>query len=149
MQVLFVLSTFLLLAQSQVPKGVCWVEVGFKAEYGSADQVRDLQRHTKNTSCDLFGLAWRIKPIPDRQSLLLWDAKQRVLFRVHIEGKAASATVRWEKWTGATKEGILADDPSDGFDLASYLEGRGKVGMSSAATGFVRKHAPGRFDAAL
>jgi hypothetical protein len=149
MQVLSILFAVSLLAQSQVPKGVCWVEVGLKADYGSSDQVRDLQRHTKNTSCDLFGLAWRIRPIPDRQSLLFWDAKQQVLFRVHIEGKEASTAVRWEKWTGATKERILADDPSDGFDLASYLEGRGKAGMSPAATSFVRKRAPGRFDAAL
>jgi hypothetical protein len=149
MQLSIVLFAFSLLAQIQTSKAVCWIEVGARAEYGSTDQVRDLQRHVKSSSCDLLGLAWRIKPIPERESLLLWDAKQQTLFRVHVDGRGASAVVRWEKWTGAAKEKILADNPSDGFDLASYLEGRGKVGMSPAAISFVRKQAPGRFDAAL
>lgn len=141
-------ALWLLIQQPQGLKAACWVEVGLKAEYGSGDQIRDLQRYIRSTSCDLFGMAWRIRPIPARQSLLLWDAKLQVLFRVHVEGMVASA-VQWEKWTGATKERVLADDPADGFDLASYVDGRGKVGMSSEAATFVRKQAPKRFDSAF
>jgi hypothetical protein len=149
MQVSLMLFALSLPIQSQDAKAVCWLEVGLRAEYGSADQVRDLQRYAKTSSCDVFGLAWRIQPIPERNSLLLWDVKHQVLFRVHVEGKGPAAAVRWEKWTGAARERILADDPADGFDLASYLEGRGKVGVSSTATSFVRKQAPGKFDAAF
>jgi hypothetical protein len=78
--------------------------------------------------------------------MLLWDAKQQLVFRVHIEG---GSDARWERWTGAARERVLADDSSDGFDLASYVEGLGRVGMSTNATAFVRKHASGRFDRAL
>ena len=81
----------------------------------------------------------------DGQSLLLWDAKQQHLFRVHLEKGLA----RWEKWTGATQKSILADDPSDGIDLASYSDGKGRAGVSAAAAAFVKKNAPGRFDAGL
>jgi hypothetical protein len=139
------LMTALLLFQPRSTGAVCWVDVGAKAEYTSGDQVRELQRQAKSKSCDVLALAWRVKPIPARQSMLLWDAKQQSLYRVHVEGSAS----HWEKWSGATKDRILLDDPSDGFDLPSYSEGRGRVGLTSSAVAFVHKHAPKKFDPAL
>jgi hypothetical protein len=119
--------------------------VGTKEDYSSSDQLRDLQRRIKGGRCDVIALAWRLKFLPGRQSLLLWDANDEVLVRVHVEGSGA----RWEKWGVANKARILADDPSDGFNLSPYTEGRGPKFVSQGMAGFVRKHSGGTFDSGL
>lgn len=123
----------------------CWTNVETRMAYSSSDQVRDLQQRVKNNSCAFVAMAWSTKAAPQQQSVLLWDPKEHLIFRIHVE----RGTARWEKWTGATKERILADDPADGLDQASYSDGTGRAGLSAAAVAFIKKHAPRRFDAGL
>jgi hypothetical protein len=106
----FLILALFVAMQSRRAAPACWTNVETRVTYGSSDQLRDLQRRVKSTSCHFIALAWTTKAIPTEQSLLLWEAKQQLLFRIHVEKGHA----RWEKWTGATREGILADDPSDG-----------------------------------
>lgn len=143
---LLILATLAGLPHHPAPPDACWKDVGLKAEYGSADQLRDLQQFARSgRSCDFYAITWRIRPMPDRRSVLIWDLNRQQLVRIHIE----SHRPRWERWTGATRRAVLADDPGDGYDYASYTSGSGSAGVSSGARSFVRSGAGSRFDAGL
>jgi hypothetical protein len=122
----------------------CWSSLGDRPAYIPSDQVRDLQTRLKAGGCDVIGVAWSTKT-PPQQSLILWDGKQEMLWRVTVEKQA----VRWEKWAGASRQRMLADDPADGFTLGARSQGKGRATISPAAGGFVKQRAPGTFDAAL
>ena len=119
--------------------------MGLKQMYGSYEQLQELQRLVESTGCPQLAITWRVQFLPNRRSLLLWDTERQTLVRIHVEGSTAS----WELWTGATKAAILADDPDDGFDYASYRDGRGKVPLSDAAKAFVREQDAKTFAPAL
>lgn len=143
-------STLLILALLGVPRHApataCWKDAGRQAEYGSADQIRDLQQFARsNTSCAFFAITWRIRPLPNRRSLVVWDLDGQRLVRIHIEG----GQPRWERWTGVTRRAVIADDPDDGYDYTSYTSGRGPAGLPAAAKRFVRSNARAVFDAGL
>jgi hypothetical protein len=131
-------------SRAQQGKPVCWVDGGLKADFGSENQLRELQRYAKSGTCEVFAMTWRIKMLPQRQSLMLWDLKKQALYRIHVDAGA-----RWERWSGATKAAILADDASDGLDLPSYSDGQGKTDASPEAAAFVKSHAPKKFDTAF
>jgi hypothetical protein len=140
------------LAGTPWQSSACWQNKGQRELYGSYEQVIDLQNSVKATKCALLALSWRIV-MPGggtRRSFLLWDSAAQTLARVHIEsGGPQGRDVYWDKWTGATREQILADDPSDGFDLGRYSTGRGRVVLSSKQRAFVRRNAGNRFDVAM
>jgi len=115
-------------------------------QYGSFDQIRDLQQFARsNTSCAFFAITWRIRPLPNQRSLVIWDLNRQRLVRIHIDDGHA----RWERWTGATRRAVIADDPGDGYDYASYTNGSGPAGLSRAARTFVHSNARGVFDIGL
>jgi len=139
------LAALVLAAQTHgAAPSVCWASLGPRAEYAASDQLRDLQARLKSGGCDAIGAAWSTKA-PVQQNLILWDGKQETLWRVTVEKQA----VRWEKWAGATRERVLADNPADGFTLGGRTSGTGRAAISPAAGGFVKQQAPGTFDAAL
>ena len=122
----------------------CWSSLGSRPAYSASDQVRDFQTRLKAGGCDVIGVAWSTTT-PAQQGLILWEGKQEILWRVTVEKQ----TVRWEKWAGASRQRILADNPADGFTLGVRSQGRGRATITPAAGGFVKQHAPGTFDAAL
>jgi hypothetical protein len=139
-----------LIAQSSVEPARCWTSVSGRPQYTAADQVRDLQSLVKAGGCDVVGLAWTsaapaAPAAPAQHLVVLWDAKEQILWRLKMEGQSP----RWEKWSGASKERILADNPADGFTLGTFSQGKGRAAMTTSAGGFVKQHAPGTFDAAL
>ena len=142
---LLVLAAALFAGQPAVKPASCWTTLEPRAEYAAAQQVRDLQARVKAGACDVIGTAWTSKATAAPHNLILWDGKQQTLWRVTVDRQA----VRWEKWTGASRERILVDDPGDGFTLGAYSQGKGRATISPSAGGFVKQHAPARFDPAL
>lgn len=133
-----------LIGQSSANPGRCWTSLSSRPQYAAPDQVRDLQGRVKAGGCEVIGLAWT-SAAPVQHLLLLWDAKEQTLWRLKIEGQSS----RWEKWSGASRERILADNAADGFTLGTSSQGKGRAAMTISAGRFVTQHAPGTFDAAL
>lgn len=134
-----------LIGQAHDAPGSCWTKIAARPEYSAADQVRDLQSRLKTSGCDVVGLTWATTAKPPQESVLLWESKPQTLWRLTMDARGP----RWEKWIGATKERILADNPADGFTLGAYTEGKGRAATSLPAGGFVKQHAPGTFDPVL
>jgi hypothetical protein len=141
--VLAVLIAVAIIGQANAAPDACWTKLPSRPQFTAADQVRNLQAHIKSAACDVVGLAWTTSPT--QQGLLLWEAKPQTLWRVTMDGQAA----RWEKWAGASKARLLADNPADGFTLGASSQGKGRAATSTSAGGFVKQHAPGTFDAVL
>jgi hypothetical protein len=141
--VLAVLIAVAIIGQANAAPDACWTKLPSRPQFTAADQVRNLQAHIKSAACDVVGLAWTTSPT--QQGLLLWEAKPQTLWRLTMDGPAA----RWEKWAGASRARLLADNPADGFTLGVYTQGKGRAEISPSAGGFVKQHAPGTFDAAL
>jgi hypothetical protein len=138
-----VLIAIAMSGQAPPAPAACWTTLPSRPQFTAADQVRELQARIQATTCDVVGLSWTASP--KEQGLLLWESKPQTLWRVTMVGQAA----RWEKWSGANKTRILADNPADGFSLGAATQGKGRAGISPSAGGFVKQHAPGTFDAAL
>jgi hypothetical protein len=134
-----------LIGQAHDAPGNCWTTIPARSEYSAADQVRDLQSRLKTGACDAVGLTWATTAKPPQHSVLLWDSKADTLWRLTMDASGP----RWEKWAGATRARILADNPADGFTLGAYTQGKGRAATSLPAGGFVKQHAPGTFDAVL
>ena len=132
--------------QAADPAALCWVDRGARADYGSGEQLAELQQAFRDgTTCQVWAVTWRVQSVPRRTSLLLWDAGREELIRIHLAG----GQVEWERWTGATKDRILLDEPSNGIDLPGYVRGGGRVAVSPEARDLIQKGAKGRFDEAL
>ena len=134
-----------LIGQTQAAPGKCWTKVAPRAQYGASDQVRDLQNRVKAGGCEVIGLAWTTTAAASQESVLLLETKPQTLWRLTMDRQGP----RWEKWGGASREGILADNAADGFTLGAYSQGKGRAATSTSAGGFVKQHAPGTFDAVL
>ena len=134
-----------LIGQTQAAPADCWTKVAARPEYTASDQVRDLQSRVKVGGCEVVGLAWTTTAKPPQESVLLWESKPQILWRLTMDRQGP----RWEKWSGASKERILADSPADGFTLGAFSQGKGRAATSTSAGGFVKQHAPGTFDAVL
>jgi len=137
------LLAFALVGQSQADG--CWTKVAPRPQYSASDQVRDLQSRIKTAGCDVVGLAFTTTGATAQESALVWESKPQTLWLLRVDKQGP----RWEKWSGATRERILADNPADGFTLGTHTQGKGRSAMSLPAGGFVKQHAPGTFDAAL
>jgi hypothetical protein len=137
------LLAFALIGQSHTDD--CWTSIAPRPQYSASDQVRDLQGRIKTTRCDVVGLAWTTAGGTAQQLAIVWESKLQTLWRLTVDKQGP----RWEKWSGATRERILADNPADGFTLGPYIQGKGRSAISLPAGGFVKQHAPGTFDAAL
>lgn len=88
---------FVLTAVLAFPCGVaasdqaCWHEIGEKPGYGSHLQLAELQRLIRaDDGCLAIALTWRTRIMPNRRSLLLWDAQAATLVRIHVEGSGAN-----------------------------------------------------------
>jgi hypothetical protein len=134
-----------LIGQTQAAPASCWTKIGPRAQYGASDQVRDLQNRVKGGGCEVIGLAWTTTAAPSQESVLLWEAKPQTLWRLTMDPQGP----RWERWSGASRERILGDNPGDGFTLGAYNQGKGRAATSLSAGGFVKQHAAGTFDAVL
>lgn len=103
----------------------CLVDIGKKEQtaYGSDQQVSGLQNLIKSKStCDVMALRWKTQ-LPERvqQNILILDIKNKQLLRIKLIPELKDFSYRWEMWSGATRDQILADDPSDGFDLPGFV----------------------------
>ena len=134
-----------LIGQAHETAASCWTKVAARPEYTASDQVRDLQSRVKVSGCEVVGLAWTTTAKPPQESVLLWESKPQTLWRLTMDRQGP----RWEKWSGASKARILADNPADGFTLGPLSQGKGRAATSTSAGGFVKQHAPGTFDAVL
>ncbi len=101
--VLFVAA---LIGQTQAAPASCWTKIAPRAQYSASDQIRDLQIRVKAGGCEVIGLAWTTTAAPSQESLLLWEAKPQTLWRLTMDRQGP----RWEKWGGASRERILADN---------------------------------------
>jgi len=123
----------------------CWVDIGTKSLYGTYLQLEDLQRVAKAGECEIIITTWHVSMRPDRHSLMLWDSKNEVVARIHVEGSTAS----WEVWRGVDRSHILTDDPSREFDYAIHRTGEGKAPLSGDARELIRQNAGAKFAPAL
>jgi hypothetical protein len=123
----------------------CWVDVGQKDMYGSYDQGVELQGMAESRDCPLLAITWRLKMMPNRRSLLIWDADKQTLVRIHVQGSSAD----WESWTEVSKDRLLAEDMGDGFDFAGYQMGEGRAPCSTEARQFIRENDGRTFAPAL
>ena len=105
-----------LIGQAHETAASCWTKVAARPEYTASDQVRDLQSRVKVSGCEVVGLAWTTTAKPPQESVLLWESKPQTLWRLTMDRQGP----RWEKWSGASKERILADNPADGFTLGAF-----------------------------
>ena len=83
-----------------------------------------MQNRVKAGGCEVIGLAWTTTAAPSQESVLLWEAKPQTLWRLTMDRQGP----RWEKWGGASRERILADNAADGFTLGAYESGQGTRG---------------------
>ena len=113
-----------LIGQTAAAPASCWTKIAPRTQFGAPDQVRDLQTRVKAGGCEVIGLAWTTTAAPSQESVLLWEAKPQVLWRLTMDRQGP----RWEKWAGASKERILADNAADGFTLGAYSQGKGSRG---------------------
>jgi hypothetical protein len=134
-----------LIGQGHVAPDSCWTKMAARAAYSASDQVRDLQSRLAAGACDVVGLTWATTGKPPQESVLLWESRLQTLWRLTMEARGP----RWEKWSGASRARILADNPADGFTLGAYTQGQGRAATSLPAGAFVKQHAPGTFDAVL
>ena len=123
----------------------CWVTIPSGAAAGPAEQLRALQRLVKPGVCDVTGVAWAAPGKPPTHHLLLWERQRQLLWRVSM----AEGGVRWEKLEGATAQRILSASAGGPITPGPRSTGTGRPGLSTAAGFFVKKNAPGTFDAAL
>ncbi|MDH3456260.1 MAG: hypothetical protein OER90_05410 [Gemmatimonadota bacterium] len=97
----------------------CFVGGGTHDVFGTIEQGRALREYPEG--CGVVGVIWKVKVLPDRYSELYWDKPEEILLRVHREPSGIS----WERWTGVTRDAVLVEDFSDGFDFESYESGSG------------------------
>jgi len=129
-------------AQDEPAAATCWQDEGPQAVGAfNSDAQLALLKSQAASSCAMFGATWRENfPYGERFGYLLWDPSEGVLWRLHT-GLMPS----WERWSGATRAAIQADDASDGMDLPGYRDGAGEGNLSAAVNAFWREHAPDRF----
>ena len=144
MQLLAILFFLAVPTAPQQPAG-CWADVGVKDLYSSIQQIQDLQRVAKSGECEILAISWRVRLRPDRHSLMLWDSRQELVVRIHVEGSA----ITWESWRGVDRSHILTDDPSREFDYASHRDGEGQTPLSGNARSFIAENAGDAFAPAL
>lgn len=110
----------------------CFASIGVRAYFGSAEQLRELQKRVKTSdarTCPQVGFRFTAGP---RTATVLYDRTTRSIVRVgRWQGESRP---RWEYWSGATDASILQDDPDDGFDAGQYHEGVGTEGLVPTAT---------------
>ncbi len=88
--------------------------------FGSYEQLRFIQTQINQYNCDFIKMSWNSKTFQGakvRRALAL-DLKDGVMIRVM--GASSGMKTSWEFWHGLSKETVLRDDPSDGFDLPNY-----------------------------
>jgi hypothetical protein len=141
-----IIVAFLLGLAIQQPDSKCWHQVGLRAEYGSFEQGQELRRLAKSTQCKFVAITWRIKLLPDRRSIMVWDVDRATLFRIHVDKATGSV---WDHWAGVTKAAIAKEDLSDGFDFQGYRTGSGKAPVTGEVREFIKKHSPSGFVQAL
>ena len=117
---------------AQQPGASCVVNLGAKQYFGSAEQVKELQRLATTRSaaaCPRAGFRFSAAP---RRSLVLFDRTTGSVVRVAVwQGESDP---KWEYWSGVTEERLRADDPDDGFDAGQYHGGGDARGLVPAAT---------------
>ena len=90
-------------------------------DFGSPEQIK----HIKNEllrGCDLIGVGYQ--PTPTMVKVLVLDTNAGKMFRyTMVNGDPGGPG--WEGWFGFSKKQLLDDDPTDGFDLPNYINGRG------------------------
>jgi hypothetical protein len=79
---------------------------------GSSEQVRAVQNLVKD-GCPFVVLKWQFPDNVKNNNLLIADLKEGKLFRFKMRPEG----YRWEAWRDFSREQLLADEASDGWDL--------------------------------
>ena len=120
----------------------CVRDRGLLSEYGSREQLIELQQWTPAMACDVYAIAYRHRAYPAEQRLLVLDAQSGTLYRF---GRAASGGTAWERWSSVSPATLAADDPNDGIDAGRYDLGTGPLDLSGSVTTFLQaEDVPGR-----
>lgn len=99
----------------------CFRDLKSQGMFGSTEQVSAIQALAKG-KCGIVGLTWRIETPFVRKTLLVADLERGEMVRLKVD----PASRPWESWKGFTREQLLADDPSDGFDLPGFVSSKGE-----------------------
>jgi len=92
----------------------CFRNIGTKSRFGSDEQVQTLQALAKG-KCPIVGFTFKLSQ-PTRSTLVVADLEKGEMLRLKID----PTNRPWEMWTGFTRDEVLEDDPSDGFDLGKF-----------------------------
>lgn len=86
--------------------------------------------------CEVVGLTWQIESPTARKTLIVADLVDGAMVRLKVDAVSRP----WESWNGFTREQLLADAPSDGFDLPGYVAGgkSHKPAISARIERFIR-----------
>jgi len=121
------------------------------APFSSDQQVIALQDLMKaKPDCPRYAILWKInlEHISLSKFLLHDNGKRPHLARIKItKGIDIDMNdISYINWMPSTRESILADDPSDGFDQPNMKTGQGKPLMPSAESKFVSEYILPLFD---
>ena len=98
--------------------------------FGSYEQLQYIQNEIKKNNCSFIQMTWQTKTFQGAKMnrILALDLKEGVLMRAR--GAVAGMKPSWEFWYGFSTQDVLADDPSDGFDLPNYTTSFDKSKLS-------------------
>lgn len=99
----------------------CFRDLKSQGTFGSSDQVNAIQALAKG-KCEIVGLTWRIESPAARKTLIVADLSSGEMLRLKVDPVSRP----WESWKGFTREQLLADSPSDGFDLPGFVASKGE-----------------------
>jgi hypothetical protein len=119
-KVIKVICSLLIVAMPlQVSAGDCSEDKGVLNDslmFGSTEQVKRVQNSVRD-GCKFMSVKY--SPIVGITQFLLLDMEEKKLLRI----KQSAAGTSWIGWNNFTKDQLLKDDPSDGFDLPNYRSG--------------------------
>lgn len=99
----------------------CFRDLKSQGMFGSTEQVSAIQALAKG-KCEIVGLTWRIERPAARKTLIVADLASGEMIRLKVDPVSRP----WESWKGFTREQLLADSPSDGFDLPGFVASKGE-----------------------
>ena len=110
----------------------CLGNLGTKEYFGSAEQVRELQRRVRAfdaKTCPQVGFRFAAGP---RRARVPYDRTTGSMVRVALwQGEDRPS---WEYWSGVTDASLLRDEADGGIDTGQYHNGTGTESLVPRST---------------
>ena len=115
---------------SQIAIAKCKEDFGTPDMFGSYEQLKHIQKEVRENDCSFIQMTWKSKTFQGAKMnrVIALDVKEGILMRAR--GATPGMSASWEFWHGFTKQELMEDDPSDGFDLPNYTTSFDKSKLS-------------------